>query len=214
MKRTTQVIAAVCAALALASCGGDDGEPISQKRADRLDSLLQQVQRQSDAGSCTTLLEATIPALEKQADALPESVGGDTKETITDGVAHLRDLAETDCAEKQQEELPTTDESTTTTEPSTTTTTREESTTTTEPSTYSMQKYACPSAVPTSWTVTMFGCWSRAAASASRRKRATKASSSARCSARSFTATGRSSTSSVARNTVDIPPAPRRRLSA
>ena len=135
MKRTTQAIAAVCAALALASCGGDDGEPISQKRADRLDSLLQQVQRQSDAGSCTTLLEATIPALEKQADALPESVGSDTKETITDGVAHLRDLAETDCAEKQQEELPTTDESTTTTEPSTTTTTREESTTTTEPST-------------------------------------------------------------------------------
>jgi hypothetical protein len=135
MKRTTQAIAAVCAALALASCGGDDGEPISQKRAGRLDSLLQQVQRQSDAGSCTTLLEATIPALEKQADALPESVGGDTKETITDGVAHLRDLAETDCAEKQQEELPTTDESTTTTEPSTTTTTREESTTTTEPST-------------------------------------------------------------------------------
>ena len=135
MKRTTQAIAAVCAALALASCGGDDGEPISQKRADRLDSLLQQVQRQSDAGSCTTLLDATIPALEKQADALPESVGSDTKETITDGVAHLRDLAETDCAEKQQEELPTTDESTTTTEPSTTTTTTEESTTTTEPST-------------------------------------------------------------------------------
>ena len=57
----------------------------------------------------------------------------------------------------------------------------------------------------------MFGCWSRAAASASRRKRATKSSSSARCSASSLTATGRSSTSSVARNTVDMPPAPRRR---
>jgi len=135
MKRTTQAIAVIFAALVLASCGKDEGEPISQKRADRLDSLLQQVQRQSDAGSCTTLLDATIPALEKQADALPESVGSDTKETITDGVAHLRDLAETDCAEKQQEELPTTDESTTTTEPSTTTTTTEESTTTTEPST-------------------------------------------------------------------------------
>ena len=53
---------------------------------------------------------------------------------------------------------------------------------------------------------------SRAAASASRRKRATKASSSARCSASSLTATGRSSTSSVARNTVDMPPAPMRRV--
>jgi hypothetical protein len=130
MKRTTQAIAAVCAALVLASCGKDEGEPIPQGRADRLDSLLQQVQRQSDAGSCTTLLDTTIPALEKQADALPESVGSDTKETISDGVAHLRDLAETDCAEKQQEELPTTDESTTTSEPSTTTTTTEETTTT------------------------------------------------------------------------------------
>src|SRR3954462_11412628 len=122
MTRTTQAIAAICAALMLASCGKDEGEPISQKRADRLDSLLQQVQRQSDAGSCTTLLEQTIPALEKQADALPESVGSDTKETITDGVAHLRDLAESDCAEKQQEELPDTTD-TTTSEPSTTTTT-------------------------------------------------------------------------------------------
>src|SRR4051812_15799715 len=136
MKRTTQAIAAICAALALASCGGDDGEPISQKRADRLDSLLQQVQRQSDAGGCTTLLETTIPALEKQADALPESVGSDTKETITDGIAHLRDLAETDCAEKEQNDLPGTTESTTTTEPSTDTTTTDESTNTdTEPST-------------------------------------------------------------------------------
>ena len=43
----------------------------------------------------------------------------------------------------------------------------------------------------------MFGCCSRAAASASRRKRATKASSSARCSASSLTATGRSSTVSL-----------------
>jgi hypothetical protein len=136
MKRTTQAIAVVCAALMLASCGKDEGEPISQKRADRLDSLLQQVQRQSDAGSCTTLLDTTIPALEKQADALPESVGSDTKETITDGVAHLRDLAETDCADKQQNDLTDTTESTTTSEPSTTTTTTQESTTTdTSPST-------------------------------------------------------------------------------
>ena len=130
MKRTTQAIAAVCAVLVLASCGKDEGEPIPSKQAQRLESLLQQVQRQSDAGSCTTLLEQTIPALEDRANALPASVGSDTQETIDDGVAHLRDLAETDCAEKQQEELPDTSESTTTSEPSTTTTTTEESTTT------------------------------------------------------------------------------------
>src|SRR3954471_14437703 len=135
MKRTTQAIAVICAALVLASCGKDEGEPIPSKEADRLDSLLQQVQRQSDAGSCTTLLTQTIPALEDRARDLPASVGSDTQETITDGIAHLRDLAETDCAEKEQQQLPTTDESTTTSEPSTTATTTEESTTTTEPST-------------------------------------------------------------------------------
>jgi hypothetical protein len=127
MKRTTQAIAAACAALMLASCGKDEGEPIPARQADRMDSLLQQVQRQSDAGSCTTLLDKTIPALEDRARRLPDSVGSDTQETITDGIAHLRDLAETDCAEKQQEELPDTTDSTesesttTTTEPSTST---------------------------------------------------------------------------------------------
>jgi hypothetical protein len=127
MMRTTQAIAAICAALALASCGKDEGAPIPQKNAARLESLLQQVQRQSDAGSCTTLINTTIPALENRANHLPGSVGSDTKETITDGIAHLRDLAETDCAEKQQNELPTTTQSTDTT-PSTSTDTTTKST--------------------------------------------------------------------------------------
>ena len=139
MMRTTQLVAAVCAALVLASCGKDEGKPIPERSATRLEALLQQVQRQSDAGSCNTLLKTTIPALEDRARDLPDSVGTDTQETITDGIAHLRDLAENDCAEKQQNELPDTTESTTTSEPSTTTTTTEESTTTettdTEPST-------------------------------------------------------------------------------
>ena len=136
MMRTTQAIAAVCAALALASCGKDEGEPIPERRAATLERLLQQVQRQSDAGSCTTLIDATIPALEDRAGQLPESIGSDTKETITDGVAHLRDLAETDCAEQQQDELPDTPTTESTeTQPSTTTeppTTESTDTTTTE----------------------------------------------------------------------------------
>jgi hypothetical protein len=80
------------------------------------------------------------------------------------------------------------------------------------PSTYSMtMKWRVEgSSSPESNTCTMFGCCSRAAASASRLKRATNASSSDRCSASSFTATGRSSTLSRARKTVDMPPAPRR----
>ena len=132
MMRTTQAIAAVCAALVLASCGGDDGEPIPADNAATLERLLEQVQRQSDAAACTTLIDATIPRLEDEAGQIPDSVSSDTRETIDDGIAHLRDLAETDCTEKQQEELPTTEETTTpeTTAPETTTTT-----TTTEPET-------------------------------------------------------------------------------
>ena len=70
MKRTTQAIAAVCAALVLASCGKDEGDPIPAKQAARLNALLEQVQRQSDAGSCNTLLKTTIPALEQRANEL------------------------------------------------------------------------------------------------------------------------------------------------
>jgi hypothetical protein len=56
----------------------------------------------------------------------------------------------------------------------------------------------------------MLGWTSFATASASRRKRATNRSSSERCSARIFTATVRSRIVSVALNTLDIPPEPRR----
>jgi hypothetical protein len=132
MMRTTQLVAAICAALALTSCGGDDGDPIPARQAVQLERLLQQIQRQSDAGACTTLLETTIPALEQRADGLPDSVGSDTRETITDGIAHLRDLAETDCTEEQQPEQTTTEETTpetTTPEETTETTTPEETTT-------------------------------------------------------------------------------------
>jgi hypothetical protein len=139
MIRSTTLIAALCAALVLASCGKDEGSPIPAKRATRLESLLKQVQRQSDAGSCTTLLDQTIPALEQQASALPNSVGSDTRTTIQDGIAHLRGLAETDCNNRQQNELPTTTQSTpstsTDTTPSTSTDTTPSTSTDTTPST-------------------------------------------------------------------------------
>ena len=139
MTRVATAIAALCVVLLLPACGQDDGEPISQRRADRLESLLQRVQRQTDAGACTTLLDTTIPTLEREANRLPEGVGDDTRATIEDGVAHLRDLAETDCAQQQRDEPPetteTTEPTTETTEPPTTETTPTEPTTTetTEP---------------------------------------------------------------------------------
>ena len=136
MIRTSQAIAAICAALVLASCGKDEGEPIPQRQAARLEALLQQVQRQSDPASCVTLLNTTIPKLESQAERLPDSVGSDTQETITDGIGHLRDLAESDCEEQQKpDETDSTESTSTDTTPSTTTDSEPSTSTDTEPST-------------------------------------------------------------------------------
>src|SRR5947208_7100508 len=81
-----------------------------------------------------------------------------------------------------------------------------------EPSMYSitMKYWPVSSSWPESNTCTMLGCTRRAAAWASRLNRETKVGSSARCSASSLTATWRSSRSSKARCTVDIPPWPSR----
>ena len=67
--------------------------------------------------------------------------------------------------------------------------------------------------LPESKTCTMFGCWSRAAASASRRKRATKPRR--RPGARRAASPRRAARARCrgARKTVDMPPAPRRRSS-
>ena len=65
-----------------------------------------------------------------------------------------------------------------------------------------------PSASPRSYTATMLGWLSPAAAEASRRKRSTNAWSAANRSASTFTATSRSSTVSYARYTVAMPPLP------
>ena len=132
MTRIATLLAAALAALTLAACG-DEGEPIPTGQAEALIRGLETAQRQAAQGSCGTLRNTTIPALEQRADRLRSTVSADTRETIQDGVAHLRDLAEDDCTARQEEELPTTSDTTTseTTTPETTTpetTTPEETT--------------------------------------------------------------------------------------
>ena len=139
MRRTPTALAALIAGLVLASCGGDDGEPIPSRDASQLEGLLQDVDRQAEAGACNQLTETTLPRLLREARRLPNSVSADTRETIEDGVAHLRDLAEEDCAQDRQDEQDTTaTEETTqpeTTAPTTTTETTPETTTTEDPTT-------------------------------------------------------------------------------
>jgi hypothetical protein len=152
MKRITTVIATPLAALVLASCGGDDGEPIPSRDASQLESLLQAVQRQSDAGACDQLQDTTLPRLQREARRLPDSVSADTRETIEDGVAHLRDLAQEDCADQRddQDQTTTTDETTapTTTAPPTTTETTPDTTTTEDPTTTETQPPPDPTTPP------------------------------------------------------------------
>jgi hypothetical protein len=110
MRRALATLAIAAAGFAVAGCGKDEGDPIPQTQADSLVRSIEQVRRQSDAGSCGTLLRTTLPALEKKAQDLDPSVGSDVKNTITDGIAHLRDLATDQCTNEQQQ--PTTSDTT------------------------------------------------------------------------------------------------------
>jgi hypothetical protein len=130
MIRATTLTAALLAALALGACGKDDGDPIPASQANALIRGLDTAKRQAEQGSCGTLLRTTLPALEQRAQRLKSTVGSDTRTTIQDGIAHLRELATDQCNQQQEQQLPTTSETTTSE-----TTTSEPTTTTTEPPT-------------------------------------------------------------------------------
>ncbi len=138
MMRITTALAALLAGIVLASCG-DDGEPIPSGRAERLEALLQDVQRQTESNACNQLTDTTLPRLVRESRRLPDSVSSDTRETIEDGVNHLRSLATDECSRNDQDQPDTTTEETTapttTVPPTTTETTPPETTTTEEPPT-------------------------------------------------------------------------------
>jgi hypothetical protein len=131
MIRATTLTAGLLAALALGACGKDTGEPIPAGKATALIRGLDTAKRQAEQGSCGTLLRTTIPVLDRRARDLPSSVGSDTRTTIQDGIAHLRELATQQCnQQKQQQQQPTTTTSDTTTSGTSTETTTTDTTTT------------------------------------------------------------------------------------
>ena len=133
---TALAVAAALAALA-AGCGGDDAE-IPRAEAAELRSALLEAKRRLAPLRCGDLSEDSLPKLEERVAALPD--GSDVRESLQDGIDHLRDLIEAECTRQEQEREQTTTEeepTTTTTEPPTTTTeppttTEEEPPTTTE----------------------------------------------------------------------------------
>ena len=116
---------AAFAAFAVLGCGGDP-QPIASGTADRLQADLDAVAASIDAERCGPA-RAQLERLRRDAGNVSDTVDGDVRQTLDDGVDHLGDLVEQECEaiSSSREE-----ETTSTTEPETTT-----STTTTEPAT-------------------------------------------------------------------------------
>jgi hypothetical protein len=122
--RVPLIAGALAAAALAAGCGDDEGRQIPRDEARALISRLQEADRRlsQDPPVCGDLAEDTIPALEQQAAALPDDVDSDVRQTLEDGIAHLRDQIEAECAERREQEEDTTETTDTTDETTTETT--------------------------------------------------------------------------------------------
>ena len=126
---TALALVAVGLALAAAACG-EEGPQIPRDEARNIVRRLQEADRRlsQDPPVCGDLSEDSIPALEDQVASLPEETDDAIKDTMRDGIDHLRSLIEAECASREEE--PDTE---TTTEEEAPTTTEEEPPPTTEP---------------------------------------------------------------------------------
>jgi hypothetical protein len=154
MRRGLATLLALGAVLPFAGCGRDEGKPIPRNQARLLVIGLTTAQRQADSGSCGTLLKTTIPALEARAQKISTRVGTDVRQTIRDGISHLRDLAQQDCSQPQtptttdttqSTSTPSTSTQSTSTQTTTQTTTDKTTTSDTTPSDTSTSTSSTPS---------------------------------------------------------------------
>jgi hypothetical protein len=136
----------VAAIAAIATgCGDKEGAQIPRNDARQIVSRLQEADRRlsQEPPVCGDLSQDTIPALEQQVASLPDDVDKDIRSTLDDGIAHLRDLIETECAQRKQqpdtETTDTTDTTDTTTDTTTETTPPTTDTTETTPPTTETQ---------------------------------------------------------------------------
>ena len=130
---TALILVALGLALVAAGCGDDEGPQIPRDEARNILRRLQEADRRlnQDPPVCGDLSEDSIPALEDQVANLPEETDEGIKETMRDGIDHLRSLIEAECAARDEE--PETDTTTTEEEPTTTTEQEPPPDTTTQP---------------------------------------------------------------------------------
>ena len=97
-------IALTAAALIASGCGGDEGPQIPRENARALGNLLREARDRYEAGpACGSLRNETLPALDQQVAALPARIDRDVRTSVEDGVAHLRELIESECDERDRE---------------------------------------------------------------------------------------------------------------
>jgi hypothetical protein len=133
-RRRVRLLAALALSLTAfgaTGCGHKQGAAIPAAQANDIVGRLQEAQRRSDAHACHDLRTDTIPMLERQVAALPQNVDSNVRATLSDGVAHLKDLVQQQCAAPPATTTTPTTTTTTTTTPTQTST----SLTTTTPTT-------------------------------------------------------------------------------
>jgi cell division protein FtsN len=111
---------ALVAALAVAGCGGDKKTIPNGDGASLIRALRGARDLTGDPQKCTQL-QAAVEDVQNRVSSLPSSVDKNTRESLQNGVNHLIDNAQSECANAQT--TPTTTTPTTTTPTTTTETT-------------------------------------------------------------------------------------------
>ncbi|MBA2580855.1 MAG: hypothetical protein H0V03_08465 [Thermoleophilaceae bacterium] len=92
-----QIGIAVAAGLALGACGSER-QPIPRAQAAALIADLEEAQRRVDAGACGDVEKGTFVRLDRRVERLPDDIDSDVEQALRDGVGHLKDVAEEECA--------------------------------------------------------------------------------------------------------------------
>ena len=103
-RRLTVAAACICiAALPLAGCGSSKKKGIPRANVAELVGLLKDARRQAAAktpGECNALF-TTIQGLSQRANALPTDVDSNVKDSLTNGIGNLQNLAAKQCSQTQ-----------------------------------------------------------------------------------------------------------------
>ena len=117
MKLGNAFAALLCGALVvLPGCGDSNkGKPIPSDQANHMIALIQRADQQSSDGTCNGA-RAKVREAQGIAAQLPTSVDKDVRQGVTDGLAHMDSLIQSECQRPQRTQTQTTPTDTTPTE--------------------------------------------------------------------------------------------------